>query len=95
MGGNSVSMSKRRAKPVQLAPWASAFNGGSEWASLGTDSVSEMQVFAAAHDVGGLRQRFRGEVKAEVTAMLGVIRGLDAFDVIELSPATRTPSGPG
>lgn len=82
MGGNSLSMSKRRARPAQPAPRARAFIGGIEWAGLGTDPASEMPVFAGANDVSALRQRFRDEVRAEVTSMLGPIREFDAFDVI-------------
>ncbi len=94
LGGNSLSVSKRRAKPIQLAPWASAIVGNIDWTSLGDDPMGDMQIFAGATSQEALRQRLRGEVETEVAAMLDAIKEFDAFDVIELIRLRELPVVP-
>ena len=65
LSGNSLSVSKRRAKPIQLAPWTSAIAGSVDWTSLGDDPMGDIQIFAGATSQEALRQRLRGEVEAE------------------------------
>jgi hypothetical protein len=94
LSGNSLSVSKRRAKPIQLAPWASAIAGSIDWTSLGDDPMGDIQIFAGATSQEALRQRLRGEVEAEVAAMLDAIKEFDAFDVIELIRLREIPVVP-
>ena len=94
VGGNSFSVSKRRAKPIQLAPWASAVVGNTDWTGLGEDPISDVQTFAGATSQEALRQRLRGEVETEVAAMLDAIHEFDAFDVIELIRLRELPVVP-
>ena len=94
LGGNSFSVSKRRAKPIQLAPWASAIVGNIDWTSLGDDPMGDMQIFAGATSQEAMRQRLRGEVETEVAAMLDAIQEFDAFDVIELIRLREIPVVP-
>jgi hypothetical protein len=94
LGGNSFSVSKRRAKPIQLGPWASAIVGNIDWTSLGYDPIGDMQIFAGATSHEALRQRRRGEVETEVAAMLDAIKEFDAFDVIELIRLRELPVVP-
>jgi hypothetical protein len=84
-------MSKRRAKPIQLAPRASAIAGDIDWTSLGDDPMGDMQIVAEATSQETLRQRLRGEVDTEVAAMLDAIKEFDAFDVIELMRLRELP----
>ena len=95
LSGNSLSVPKRRAKPIQLAPWTSAIAGSVDWTSLGDDAMGDIQVFAGATSEEALRQRLHGEVEAEVAAMLDAIKGFDAFDVIELLRLREIPGRPG
>jgi len=92
--GNSLAVSKRRAKPIQLAPWASAIVGDSDWTSLGDDPVGDLQIFAGATSQEALQLRFRGEVETEVAAMLVAVQEFDAFDVIELIRLRELPVVP-
>src|SRR5271165_2470614 len=94
LGGNSSSVSKRRAKPIQLAPRASAIVGNIDWTSLGGDPMGDTQIFAGATSQEALRQRLRGEVETEVAAVLDAIREFDAFDVIELIRLRELPIVP-
>ena len=94
LGGNSSSVSKRRAKPIQLAPRASAIVGNIDWMSLGDDPIGDMQIFAGVTSQEALRQRLRGEVETEVAAMLDAIKEFDAFDVIELIRLRELPIVP-
>ncbi len=94
LGGNSSSVSKRRAKPIQLVPRASAIVGNIDWTSLGDDPMGDMQIFAGATSQEALRQRLRGEVETEVAAMLDAIKEFDAFDVIELIRLRELPVVP-
>ena len=52
LSGNSLSVSKRRAKSIQLAPWTSAITGSVDWTSLGDDPMGDMQIFAGATNQG-------------------------------------------
>lgn len=94
LSGISFCVSKRRVKPVQLAPWASAIVGDVDRASLDEDPIGDMQIFAEATSQEALRQRLRGEVETEVAAMLDAIREFDAFDVIELIRLRELPVVP-
>jgi hypothetical protein len=94
LSGNSLSVSKRRAKPIQLAPWANTIVGNIDWTSLGDDPMGDMQIFAGATSQEALGQRLRGEVEAEVAAMLDAIKEFDAFDVIELIRLRELPVVP-
>jgi hypothetical protein len=94
LGGNSFCVSKRRAKPIQLAPWGSAIVGDIDWTGLGDDPIGDMQIFAGATSHEALRQRLRGEVETEVAAMLDAIKEFDAFDVIELTRLRELPVAP-
>lgn len=87
-------MSKRRAKPIQLAPWASAIVGNIDWTSLGDNPIGDMQIFAGATSQEVMQQRFRAEVETEVAAMLDAIQECDAFDVIELMRLREIPVVP-
>jgi hypothetical protein len=87
-------MSKRHAKPIQLAPWTSAIVGDIDWRSLGNDPIGELQIFAGATSQEALQQRLRDEVKTEVAAMLDTIQEFDAFDVIELMRLRELPVVP-
>src|SRR5450755_1482187 len=94
LGGNSFSVSKRRVKPIQLAPWASAIVGDIDWTSLGDDPMGDMQIFAGPLSREAMRQRLLGEVETEVSAMLDAIQEFDAFDVIELMRLRELPVVP-
>jgi hypothetical protein len=94
LGGNSFSVSKRRAKSVQLAPWASATAGDPDWRSLGDDPLGDMQIFAGAPSREALKQRLRDEVEIEVAAMMDAIQEFDALDVIELIRLRELPIVP-
>ena len=94
LGGNSFFVSKRCAKPIELAPWASALVGNIDWTGLGDDPIGDMQIFAGATSQEALRQRLRGEVETEVAAMLDAIQEFDAFDVIELIRLRELPVVP-
>ena len=94
LGGNSFSVSKRRAKLTQLAPWASAVAGNIDWTGLSEDPINDMQIFTGASNQEALRQRLRSEVETEVAAMLDAIQEFDAFDVIELIRLRELPITP-
>lgn len=89
-----MSVSKRRAKPIQLAPWTSAIVGNIDWTGLGDDPIGDLQAFAGATSQEALRQRLRSEVETEVAAMLDAIQEFDAFDVIELIRLRELPVVP-
>lgn len=65
--------------------------GKVDWASLGEDPVGDVRAFTGAGSQEELRQRLRGEVEAEASAMLTAIRDCDAFDVIELMRLREIP----
>jgi hypothetical protein len=92
--GSHFSVSKRRAKPVQLASGTNALIGNIGWASLGDDPLGELRVFAGITSPEGLQQRLRDEIDTEVTAMLDAIGEFDAFDVIELMRLREIPVAP-
>ena len=94
LSGNSLSVSKRRAKPIQLAPWASAIVGNIDWTSLGDNPIGDMQIFAGATSQEVMQQRFRAEVETEVATMLDAIQECDTFDVIELMRLREIPVVP-
>jgi hypothetical protein len=74
LSGSSCAVSKRRAKSIQLAPSGSAIVGDIDWASLGDDPMTDIQIFAGATSQEALRERLWSEVETEVAAMLDAIR---------------------
>lgn len=94
LSGSHFSVSKRHAKPIQLASGTSAVIGNINWASLGGDPFGELQIFAGMASPEALQQRLRDEVATEVAAMLDAIREFDAFDVIELMRLREIPVSP-
>ena len=92
--GSHFSVSKRRAKPVQLAPGTSGITSNIDWASLGGDPLAEVQIFDGLTSREALQQRLRDEVGTDVAAMLDAIREFDAFDVIELMRLRELPVVP-
>lgn len=87
-------MSKKRSKPVQLAPWSSSLVGAFDFSSLGEDPLGDMQVFAGAATETEIRQRLRAEVETEVEQILAAILEFDAFDIIELIRLRELPIAP-
>lgn len=87
-------MSKKRSKPVQLAPWSSSLVGAFDFSSLGEDPLGDIRVFAGAATEADIRQRLRAEVETEVEQILAAILEFDAFDIIELIRLRELPIAP-
>lgn len=92
LSGNSLTVPKRRTKPVLIAPSGSAVIGNIDRTSLGEDPIRDMQVFAGAPNRDALRQRLRDEVETEVAAMMDAIRdAVFAVPRTDLMQATCWP----
>lgn len=81
------AVSRRATKRARQA----ASGLAAQFASLGDDPISELELFSAARTVQDLDAILRREVEVEVSAILEVVQDFDAFDVIELMRLREFP----
>lgn len=84
------AVSRRATKRARQA----ASGLAAQFASLGDDPISELELFSAARTVQDLDAILRREVEVEVSAILEVVQDFDAFDVIELMRLREFPIAP-
>lgn len=70
------------------------FLGNFDPAHLG-DSSTEVGLFRNCKTVADAREVLRGEVLAEVDAMLKLVKDADAFERYRADAAAGVPAGPG